>query len=146
MPYFDYIIDVSNAFIEFFNSNPNIRSMGEGNVQRIINDAFSRRVLYKAVAVNGKFCYENSSYNASDIEDYIGKKVCNFKGAEIKLNIVSNTAGFTPQTTIIMANNLAMFILNNILRTINYHYANEHTRQQDSAALPATTSQNAYYL
>ena len=146
MPYFDYIIDVSNAFIEFFNSNPSIGCIGDGNVQRIIKDAFSWRILYKAVAVNGKFCRENSSCNTSGIEDYIGKKVCTFKGAEIKLNIISNIAEFTPQTTIIMNNNLAMFILNNILRTINYHYANEHTRQQDSTALPCTTSQNAYYL
>ena len=138
MPYFDYIIDVSNAFIEFYNSNFTTMESAER--------AFTLRVLYKAVAVGDKFYSQGYSNGFDNISDYIGRKVCDFKGHEVTLNILNTAEGYTPQITIILNHSLVMFILNNILRTINYHYTNEHTRQQDRTALPCIAYQNAYYL
>lgn len=139
MPYFDYIIDISNTLIDYINSNYSYHTT--------VNKAYDCSLLRKCVVSDGKFFSPEDTHTIQDYAEYIGRKVCTFKGREITLNIVDN--GFTPQETIIIDNHVAMWILQKILRTINFHYQNEYTKQlsnSSTAALPSSTGKRVYYI
>lgn len=140
MSYFDYMIDISNSFIEYFNTNFDNKSIAQ--------HCFECYVLYHSIASNGHFFDPNTSDTIPDVSQYVGKKVCTFKGRDITLSIREPSKEESQKTTV-LNHGLAMYILNNILKIINYRYTNEYTRQhcQDStAALPATTGQRVYYI
>lgn len=140
MSHFDFIIDISNSFIDYFNSH------FERKTQAKL--CFSKELLIKTLVSNRKFYRTDVTRSLLDT-NYIGQKVCDFKGHEIKLNIISDEE-FIPQETIVLSHKAAMFILYNILKIINYHYSNEYTKRQhnirSSATLPATTGQRVYYI
>ena len=139
MSYFDYMIDISNAFIEYFNTHYDDK--------HIAQQCFDHHVLYHSIASNGQFFDPGSSDTIPDVSQYVGKKVCTFKGRDITLRIMESSTE-EPQKTTVLNHGLAMYILNNILKIINYRYTNEYTRQhcQSTAALPATTGQRVYYI
>jgi len=137
MSYFDYMIDISNSFIEYFNSH----FVNEHIAQR----CFDNHVLYHSIASNRQFFNPDSSGIIPDVSEYVGKKVCTFKDREITLRIIEPSKE-EPQKTTVLNHGLAMYILNNILKIINYRYTNEYTRQQGTAALPATIGQRVYYI
>lgn len=141
MTYFDFMIDISNAFIDYFNSHFDSRE--------IANRLFVREILYHAVVVGNKFYDTTGSRQAPDVSNYIGRKVCDFKGHEVKLNILSASEA-EPQKSTVLNHGLAMYILNNILKIINYHYTNGYKQQIAGAtvttALPASAHQTVYYL
>lgn len=142
LSYFDYIIDISNAFIDYFNSHFTDWTTAEV--------CFRRNILYKAVTVGGKFYEATDSVTLPDVSMYVGKKVCNFKGHEVRLSITDDS-DYNPQETTVLNHCIAMFILNNIIKVVNYHYKNEYNRKQgdnspDSTTPAATTHQTVYYL
>ena len=139
MSYFDYMIDISNSFIEYFNTH--------FNSKLIAQQCFDHHVLYHSIASNGHFFNPNASDTIPDVSQYIGKKVCTFKGRNITLSIMGLSSEESQKTTV-LNHGLAMYILNNILKIINYRYTNEYTRQrcQGTTALPATTGQRVYYI
>jgi len=141
MSYFDFIIDISNTFIEYYNNNyPD---------DVIAKKCFSYGILKSVIVSDGKFYRDGSSPLENDYDRYEGRKVCTFKGQDVTLHIFENTS--TPsQKTIVLSHGIAMYILDNILKIINYHYTNEYRRNQanniSTAALPATTGQRVYYI
>ena len=141
MSYFDYIVDISNSFIEYFNTHFNDALLAK--------KCFDCGILYRCVAANDKFYNLRSRNGLPDVSSYEGRKICTFKGMDVKLHILNTPEEEEVTETIILYHGLAMYILNNILKIINYRYTNEYTRQhcQDStAALPATTGQRVYYI
>jgi len=137
MSYFDYIIDISNSFIEYFNTHFDNKN--------IVQRCFDNHVLYHSIASNGQFFDPNTSDTIPDVSQYVGKKVCTFKGRDITLRILEPLNEESQETTV-LNHGLAMYILNNILKIINYRYTNEYNRQQGTAAFPATTGQRVYYI
>jgi hypothetical protein len=140
MSYFDYMIDISNSFIEYFNTHYDDK--------HIAQQCFDQHVLYHSIASNGQFFDPGSSDTIPDVSQYVGKKVCTFKGRDITLRIMESSRE-EPQKTTVLNHGLAMYILNNILKIINYRYTNEYTRQHcqgSTAVLPATTGQRVYYI
>ena len=137
MSYFDYMIDISNSFIEYFNTHFDDKSIAQ--------KCFDYYVLYHSIASNGHFFDPNTSATIPDVSQYVGKKVCTFKGRDITLRIMEPSNEETQKTTV-LNHGLAMYILNNILKIINYRYTNEYTRQHCQAALPATIGQRVYYI
>lgn len=141
MSYFDYIIDISNSFIEYFNTHFKDKTLAD--------TCFSRKILYRVKAANGKFFRADISESDSSVSNYVGSKICTFKGKDITLKIID--AQMTePQITTVICHGLAMYILDNILKIINYRYTNEHTKQHcgdsNTTALPTPTSQRIYYI
>jgi hypothetical protein len=140
MSYFDYMIDISNSFIEYFNTHFKDKTL--------VNTCFSRRILYHVKVANGKFFRADISESDSNASNYVGSKICTFKGKDITLKIID--AQMTePQITTVICHGLAMYILDNILKIINYRYTNEHTKQHcgdNTAALPTPTNQRVYYI
>lgn len=123
-PYYDYIIDISNAFIDFYNSYLN-RFIPH------ITDLFTTGLLNKAFVDNGKFY--TTSYNGrfylGDIEMYQNKYVLTFKGEKILTKIIPKEGG-EEYTSTILDSNFAIYLLKKILTVINYRYKNEHTGEQ----------------
>jgi hypothetical protein len=140
MSYFDYMIDISNSFIEYFNTHFDDKSISQ--------KCFNYYVLYHSIASNGHFFNPYALDTIPDVSQYEGKKVCTFKGRDITLHILG-VSSEKPQKSVVLSHGLAMYILNNILKIINYRYTNEYIRQHcgDSpAAHPAPTNQRVYYI
>lgn len=126
MPYYEYIIDISNAFIDFFNKNLKRSSS-------LLNLCYSRSLLQHTIAANGKFYRDKedralSSYHEENLEPFRNKKVLTFKGKEILTTITEGEETTLDDTTVttIIDHRVAMYILHHILRTINYRYRNEY--------------------
>ena len=136
LSYFDYMIDISNAFIDFFNQSGN-----RNNLQEL----YDNRILVKAFAAENKFYRNNnrSSDNSSNLE---GTEMFRFKGEVKTLHILRSSEDEMHETTL-LHNDIALFILHSILRIINYRYKNEHNEQIGSnQAGASTTNQTVCYL
>lgn len=133
MPYYEYIIDISNSFIDFYNK---YYSTTAGN----LDNCFSKGMLKQVIVADRKF-YNESDYNSFDINNFSGyqnKLVLTFKGKEICTTIINNKQGSEATLTTVISNNVAMFILQKILRTINFRYKNEHNKyKRNQEATPA---------
>lgn len=133
MSYYEYIIDISNSFIDFYNK---YYSTTAGN----LNNCFSKGMLKQVIVADGKF-YNEGDYNSFDINnfsEYQNKLVLTFKGKEIRTTIINNKQGSEATLTTVISNNVAMFILQKILRTINFRYKNEHNKyRRNQEATPA---------
>lgn len=121
MPYYEYIIDISNSFIDFYNKYYSTTASN-------LNNCFNTGLLKQVIVADGKF-YNEGEYNNFDINnfsEYQNKLVLVFKGKEIRTAIINNEQKSEATLTTVINNNVAMFILQKILRTINFRYKNEH--------------------
>lgn len=128
MAYYDFIIDISNSFIEYFNAE--IKSLS------VKSALFSKQMLNKRIVVNQQFCYKGESHRTDWLERSIGKHVCYFKGQDIRLSIIDTEEDSTFETTL-LNQDAAMEVLTRILNVINYRYKNERNKQnakEESAA------------
>ncbi len=133
MPYYEYIIDISNSFIDFYNKYCSTTA-------RNLDNCFSKGILKQVIVADGKF-YNEGEYNSFDINnfsEYQDKPVLTFKGKEIHTTIIINKQESESTLTTVISNNVAMFILQKILRTINFRYKNEHNKyRRNQEATPA---------
>lgn len=133
MPYYEYIIDISNSFIDFYNKYCSTTA-------RNLDSCFSKGILKQVIVADGKF-YNEGEYNSFDINnfsEYQNKLVLVFKGKEIRTTIINNEQKSETTLTTVINNNVAMFILQKILRTINFRYKNEHNKyRRNQEATPA---------
>ena len=134
MPYYDYMIDISNSFIEWFNQNGDRRS---------VNGLYRKNVIDKVLVSNAKFYKVPVHRESFDAAQYEGRHVLYFKGRDITLHIEADHE-FQEEPTILLNHNIAMFILYNTLKVINYRYRNEHNRQQTGSGRTERTSTPAY--
>ena len=139
MPYFDFIIDISNSFIDFYNSHSS----------RLIDDVeklYDAGILKKAFAANNEF-YDNSNMDVhSDFSSYEGHPVLIFKG-ETKTLHIEREEEVHMEVTTLLHHNMAMYILSSILKIINYRYRNEHTTNTGRASEDSSSSyQTVIYL
>ena len=136
MTYFDYMIDVSNAFIDFFNQFGNSESLG-----RLHHDKF----IVKALAADNRFYDpDDRGYHRNSLQDE-GNDMFIFKGEMKHLHIEQEEESETTVTTL-LANDIAMYILSNVLKIINYRYRNEHNNKSGSERASATTYKAVCYL
>lgn len=123
MPYTSWQVFISNEFIEWYNIE-----YAEKRTRYTYNDLIRAGVVYKGVINNNKIYQENINEIAPDFSSYIGKKVCTFKGEEIRLSIRDyndNSSELNKSTFINMY--IAEHILSSILQVINYEYGNNRT-------------------
>ena len=140
IPYHQFMLDISNAFIDFYNQ----LSAGE---RFHIEDLTGRYVINKCVLVQGKF----RSMDASDYlrtDDISGRHVCVFKGQEVRCTVLPECEETSSQPIFLLNHNIAMSILDSILRVINYRYKNERNARQnaDGEESSPATHQKILYL
>lgn len=113
MSYVDYLISLSNSFIEWVNSNYTRNSE--------IIDVVS--LVIKEYNINGSVIYTRQGSYADSLDryrDYIGQQVCTFKGKPVTVTITG--IGSTENGARLLEPTLASLLLYRILRTINYRY------------------------
>lgn len=142
MPYHEYIIDLSNAFIDFYNANI-------ATTQKELKKLYDNGVLCKAIFKDGGFYLSISSntHDLSSVERYQNKLVLNFKGKEIYTSIVDDNVKETETFQVnILSHYTAMGILKKILRTINFRFKNEQNNREGGKQETSSTSQRIIYL
>lgn len=124
VPFIEYLIHISNSFIEYVNSIPGLADSGIENIG----------IIKRFIIRNGELYNSNTDLStASYVEtyrSYIGEQVCTFKGRPVTVAITDLK---TPRTNTehcarLIDINLASILLNRVLRTINYRYG----RNQES--------------
>jgi hypothetical protein len=140
MPFYDYIIDLSNSFIAWVNKYC---------TREQLNDFMQHNVLYSRIIKNGTFMLPDTASEV-EIQRYNGMRMLTFKGQEITLNIIPDAPDDENPITTLINPRIAMFILQNILRIINYRFTNGHTtntaEHSSTAEASATTYQTVIYL
>ena len=132
MPYYDFIIDISNCFISWFNKY--------GIADRI-GQLFEYKILNNVQISDGTF-YEPNNLSQIQLSN-MNQKILSFKGHDVMLHIEMDTdTSETP--TLLISQELAMYILNSILKIVNYHYGNYNESADNTST--ATTHQTAYYI
>ena len=140
MPIFNYFIDLSNSFIAWVNKYCS---------QEQCDDFLQHDVLYSRIIKNGKIMIPDT-VSAAERQRYNGRRMLEFKGQQINLTILPDTQDEENPTTLLINPNIAMFILQNILRIINYRFTNGHTtntaEHSSTAEASAPTYQTVIYL
>lgn len=116
----EYIILISNEFISWYNDLFN-----KGEVTNTFDNLKTRGLLRECIIDNGKIYYETGRTNVNNYLGYIGKKVCMFKGREITISITDIAEVRNENKSIILNTQTALYILNIILKVLNYRYGRE---------------------
>lgn len=113
IPYVEYIIKLSNSFIDWVNSRPDMEYLKDS-----IN-----LIMDKYNVINGNLYKVLTDANVDRYRQYLGSKVCTFKGNTIRIVITDiDNISSTENYANIINPRLASCLLNKILRTINYRY------------------------
>ena len=117
MSYIDFMLCISNEFIAWYNEQI---SKGNDNLPTI-NRLFNCSYIDKYVISNNTI-YKPGNYNVSSLSNHEGKFVCKFKNRDVKIHITNYEDVNTNNTTILLSSVKALFILNTILKVLNYNY------------------------
>lgn len=112
MSYVDYMVLLSNEFINFYNFTPHSWTLEE---------LFRDNLLVKGIIDGTTIQFLNDERDISDFESYNGKKLFTFKGEDVTLAIFNNYQE-EDRGVIFLHNNLSERILKAILDTINANY------------------------
>lgn len=138
---FEWHIAISNEFIEWYNSR---------------DKKFRERVNYRdymmEVKVEGSAIYRqtNPSFiNDRDLSEFIGRRVCTFKGEEISLSITGINQHLEDENiTLVLNPEICQHILAYILKIVNFGYDNSNKpyNSSDRSTLTTPINQTIYYL
>lgn len=130
MPYYDFIIDISNCFIDYFNANFCGKvSPGQLRISKIIESK---------IVGNGVIC--NSSSSGPCSSSNIGKHVLYFKGRDIKLQVFQSPEEEV-QTSTLLNSDIANGILQCILTILNFRYKTKPKNNGNTNNQPAPDSE-----
>lgn len=128
MSLIEYMVLISNEFIAWYNDQYN-----KGEVYAKLARLKEACIIRECIISNGKIYYDNNFNDIERYREYIGKKVCVFKGKEITINITDLAKmEENDNKTIIMEPRTALFILNMILKVLNYRYGRNNSTNEDN--------------
>lgn len=117
MSLIEFIVLISNEFIKWYNDQFNKEELTAKFAELKRKD-----ILKECIIDNGKIYYETGRTNVNNCLGYIGKKVCMFKGREITISITDIAEVGNENKSIILNTQTALYILNIILKVLNYRY------------------------
>lgn len=117
MSLIEFIVLISNEFIKWYNDQFNKEELTAKFAELKRKD-----ILKECIIDNGKIYYETGRTNVNNYLDYIGKKVCMFKDREITISITDIAEVRNENKSIILNTQTALYILNIILKVLNYRY------------------------
>ena len=117
MSLIEFIVLISNEFIKWYNDQFN-----KGKLTAKFEDLKRWGILRECIIDNGKIYYDNGRNNVNRYAQYIGKKVCVFKGREITVDITDIAEVKNENKSIIFDTQNALYILTIILKVLNYRY------------------------
>lgn len=113
----EFIVLISNEFIKWYNDQFN-----KEELTAKFADLKRHGILRECIIDNGKIYYDSGRNNVNNYAQYIGKKVCVFKGREITVDITDIAEVRNENKSIILNTQTALYILNIILKVLNYRY------------------------
>ena len=117
MSLIEFIVLISNEFIKWYNDQFN-----KEELTAKFADLKRHNILRECIIDNGKIYYDKGRNNANNYAQYIGKKVCVFKGREITVDITDIAEVRNENKSIILDIQTALYILTTILKVLNYRY------------------------
>lgn len=121
----EYYTKISNLFIKWYNAK-----IIKGEVSHTFSCLFDYAVLTKVKFSDGNFKYSSDYYDPSNYTEYIGSKICTFKGQTIRLTIESSQDRSHEDNDVYLLNQeIADYIITLILNTINYTYGNNQYKK-----------------
>ena len=120
MSLIEFIVLISNEFIKWYNDQFN-----KEELTIKFADLKSNGILKECIIDNGKIYYDGGRNNVNNYAQYIGKKVCIFKGREITVDITDIAEVRNENKSIILNTQTALYILTTILKVLNYRYGRD---------------------
>ena len=120
MSLIEFIVLISNEFIKWYNDQFN-----EGELTAKFTDLKTWGILRECIIDNGKIYYDTGWNNVNNYAQYIGRKVCVFKGREITISITDIAEVRNENKSIILNTQTALYILTTILKVLNYRYGRD---------------------
>lgn len=117
MSLIEFIVLISNEFIKWYNDQFN-----KEELTTKFATLKSHGILRECIIDNGKIYYDIDRNNVNSYAQYIGKKVCVFKGKEITVDITDIAEVMNKNKSIILDTRTALYILTTILKVLNYRY------------------------
>lgn len=117
MSLIEFIVLISNEFIKWYNDQFNKEELTAEFAELKRKD-----ILKECIIDNGKIYYDKGRNNVNTYAQYIGKKVCMFKGREVTIDITDIAEVRNENNSIILNTQTALYILNIILKVLNYRY------------------------
>lgn len=117
MSLIEFIVLISNEFIKWYNDQFN-----KEELTTKFADLKRHGILRECVIDNGKIYYDRGRNNINNYAQYIGKKVCVFKGREITIDITDIAEVRDENKSIVLNTQIALYILTTILKVLNYRY------------------------
>ena len=138
MQFYDFIVDISNCFINWFN----VYKATERDIRNCING----RLIFQRYAVD-RSIKRNGSNHSVNIGDYEGEYVCDFKGRRITLHIISlEEMEDSPTPITLLSNRVSCQILDRVVKVLNYRFRNERNqdRGEEECKTPALSEKVRY--
>ena len=117
MSFIEFIVLISNKFIKWYNDQFN-----KEELTTKFAELKRKGILKECIIDNGKIYYDRVRNNVNSYAQYIGKKVCVFKGREITVDITDIAEVKNENKSIILNTHTALYILATILKVLNYRY------------------------
>ena len=127
MSLIEFIVLISNEFIKWYNDQFN-----KEELTTKFADLKGQGILRECIIDNGKIYYDRGMNNVNNYAQYIGKKVCVFKGREITVDITDITEVRNENKSIILNTQTALYILTTILKVLNYRYGRNKATHEDN--------------
>lgn len=117
MSLIEFIVLISNEFIKWYNDQFN-----KEELTAKFAELKEKGILKECIIDNGKIYYDRIKNNVNIYAQYIGKKVCVFKGREVTVDITDIVEVRNENKSIILNTQIALYILTTILKVLNYRY------------------------
>ena len=117
MSLIEFIVLISNEFIKWYNDQFNKEEL-TAKFAKLKREG----ILEECIIDNGKIYYDRGRNNVNNYAQYIGKKVCMFKGREVTIDITDFAEVRNENKSIILNTHTALYILATILKVLNYRY------------------------
>lgn len=127
MSFRDYIITVSNVFIDWYNE-----AFNNGVYTYSLDDLIRYGTVSKYKITSTKIIKEINTRRGADYSIYNGKKVCTFKGKDVLVKITDSINTEDINTSILLNPNIALYILTEILYILNYKYGKQESTQEEN--------------
>ena len=127
MSLIEFIVLISNEFIKWYNDQFN-----KEKLTAKFADLKRHGLLRECIIDKGKIYYDKGRNTVNNYAQYIGKKVCVFKGREITVDITDIAEVRNENKSIILDTQTALYILTTILKVLNYRYGRNKATHEDN--------------
>ena len=134
MSFTDFIILISNKFIKWYNAGFNA-----GDLTMDFEQLKSGGIVRECIIQGNKIFYQNNLDEIRTYSQYQGKRVCTFKGIEVLVNILDLNVPEDDNKSIILNTDICLYILNKILKVINFKYGNNTEQSSGNTEEGAST-------